>query len=131
MPLASETLVGEQAIELAQRLFQLLELEASVLAAQDLQRLQSLPAEKQALLEALNEQQALLADCSSSQLDRLRRVLEQCHAANERNGRVIHSQQASTQSLLSILRGADEGGATYAPPGNSRSSARSLTLGLA
>ncbi|KXU38745.1 hypothetical protein AXE65_12200 [Ventosimonas gracilis] len=119
-----------QALHLAEQLLALLELEASALAEQDLEQLQTLPGEKQSLLDALEQQQALLADYSPEQTAPLRRVLEQCQAANQRNGRVIHSQQASNKSLLSLLRGGDERLSTYTPLG-SRTSAPSLSLGLA
>jgi len=119
----------QQAIALAEQLLQLLEEEASVLAEQDLARLQTLPAEKQSLLEQL-EQQSRLANASPEQSASLRQLLEQCQAANQRNGRVIYSQQTVTKNLLGILRGGDRLTATYAPPG-SKPSAPSLALGLA
>jgi len=121
---------AEQAANLAEQLLELLEIEALALAEQDLQRLQALPDKKQVLLDSLEQQQARLANGYAEPVAKLRRLLEQCQAANARNGRVIHNQQASTQSLLSILRGGEVQPATYAPFGN-RSSAPSLTLGLA
>jgi len=120
----------QQAIALAEQLLQLLEEEARVLAEQDLERLQTLPAEKQSLLEQLEQQQAVLANASPEQSAPLRQLLEQCQAANQRNGRVIHSQQAVTKNVLGILRGGDKLATTYAPPG-SKSSVPSLSLGLA
>jgi len=122
---------AEQAIQLAEQLLELLEIEAAVLAEQKLEPLQTLPDKKQSLLHALEQQQPLLAHCKAQQLAQLRRLLEQCQAANQRNGRVIHSQQASTKSLLSLLRGGDERLSTYTPPGSRRTSAPSVTLGLA
>jgi len=119
-----------QALHLAEQLLALLQREASALAEQDLEQLQTLPGDKQSLLDALEQQQALLTDYSPEQTAPLRRVLEQCQAANQRNGRVIHSQQASNKSLLSLLRGGDERLSTYSPLG-SRTSVPSLSLGLA
>jgi len=120
---------AEQALHLAEQLLALLELEATVLAEQDLEQLQTLPDDKQSLLDALEQQQTLLADGSPEQIAELRRILEQCQAANQRNGRVIHHQQATTQNLLGLLRGGQPQ-PTYTPSG-SRTSAPSLTLGLA
>jgi len=121
---------AEQAANLAEQLLELLEIEALALAEQDLQRLQTLPDKKQVLLDSLEQQQALLANGNAEQIAPLRRLLEQCQAANARNGRVIHNQQASTQSLLSILRGGEPQPSTYAPVGH-RAGTPSLTLGLA
>jgi len=120
---------AEQALHLAEQLLALLELEATALAEQDLEQLQTLPDDKQSLLDALEQQQALLADCSPEQTAPLRHVLEQCQTANQRNGRVIHHQQTTTKNLLGLLRGGQPQ-ATYTPSG-SRASAPSLTLGLA
>jgi len=120
---------AEQALHLAEQLLALLELEATALAEQDLEQLQTLPDDKQSLLDALEQQQALLADCSPEQTAPLRHVLEQCQTANQRNGRVIHHQQTTTKNLLGLLRGGQPQ-ATYTPSGN-RASAPSRALGLA
>ena len=39
--------------------------------------------------------------------DELNSLLERCQAANLRNGRLIRSSQASTRSMIGILRGND------------------------
>jgi len=123
----------EQALEAASGLLALLEEEAAALAANDLSRLEHLPAEKQPLLTILEKQQALLQGSPLKALSELRALLEQCQAANQRNGRVIHSQQSSTQQMLAILRGGEERPPTYGTSAlaGRNSSARSRPLGSA
>ncbi len=55
-----------------------------------------------ALAQRLSQGQHLV-----EQGDQLNSLLESCQAANLRNGRLIRSSQASTRSMIGILRGND------------------------
>lgn len=114
----------------AERLLELIDNEFQALSDRDLPRLQNLLADKQPLLNLLDQHgqqrsqvlrglqlsadraglQALAAQSSQgAQLlargDQLSELLERCQAANLRNGRLIRSSQASTRNMLGILRG--------------------------
>ncbi len=121
-----------QDIVTAEHLLELIDEEFQVLGARDLPRLQSILADKLPLLALLDQHakarsQILLglklsADRAGLQAvaatsargeelmtsgDRLNALLERCQAANLRNGRLIRSNQASTNSMLGILRGGE------------------------
>lgn len=116
----------------AEQLLELVDEEYQALGERDLARLQSILEQKQPLLAQLDQHgrarsQLLLslqlsADRAGLQAlaerssqgaellergDQLHRLLERCQAANLRNGRLIRSSQASTSSMLGILRGAE------------------------
>lgn len=119
-------------INTAAQLLQILEQEFDALSQRKLDQLQTLLDQKQPALRQLEqhskERSQLLAQHNlpanqqglnqlaaqstvgaqllenSSQLNNL---LEQCQEANLRNGRLIHSSQASVKSMLNIIRGTD------------------------
>lgn len=116
----------------AERLLELIDNEFQALSDRDLPRLQSILADKQPLLAQLDQHgkarsQLLIglhlsADRSGLQAlaerssqgaellahgDELNALLERCQAGNLRNGRLIRASQASTNSLLGILRGGE------------------------
>lgn len=116
----------------AEQLLELIEHEFHALGERDLPCLQRILADKQPLLARLDEHAGrrsqllaslqLSADSTglqalaarSSQGDELlacsaalSALLERCQAGNLRNGRLIRSSQASTRSLLGILRGSE------------------------
>ncbi|MFZ3206761.1 MAG: flagellar export chaperone FlgN [Pseudomonas sp.] len=116
----------------AEQLLVLIDDEFQALGERDLARLQSILEKKQPLLAQLDQHaqarsQLLLglqlsADRAGLQAlaerssqgtallergDQLHRLLERCQAANLRNGRLIRSSQASTSSMLGILRGGE------------------------
>ncbi|NQD93594.1 flagellar protein FlgN [Pseudomonas sp. CrR25] len=116
----------------AERLLELIENEFQALSERDLPRLQGILADKQPLLALLDQHgkarsQLLsslqlsadrsglqaLAERSSQGAELLARgeelnaLLERCQAGNLRNGRLIRSSQASTHSILGILRGGE------------------------
>jgi flagella synthesis protein FlgN len=116
----------------AEQLLELIDDEFQALGERDLARLQSILENKQPLLAQLDQHararsQLLLglqlsADRAGLQAlaerssqgtallergDQLHRLLERCQAANLRNGRLIRSSQASTSSMLGILRGGE------------------------
>ena len=116
----------------ASRLLELIDLEYQALGERDLERLQSLLADKQPLLAQLSqhgsqrsqllgslqlsvdqaglEQLAQRSPLGAELLargDELNKLLERCQAANLRNGRLIRSSQMATGSMLSILRGGE------------------------
>jgi len=120
----------------AQQLSQLIDAEFQALTDRDLPLLESIVSSKQPLSDLLeqhgNERRQLLetlqlsADRTGLQTlasrsaqgaellargDLLSTVLEQCQAANLRNGRLIRANQTSVGSLLSILRGVESPGA--------------------
>ena len=119
-------------IAAARRLLELIEAEYQALSARDLPRLEELLGEKQPLLALLGEHgqqrsrimqelqlsadraglKALAArSAQGAELlargDELAALLEQCQAANLRNGRIVRTGQASVRSVLGILRGGD------------------------
>ncbi|MBS7663092.1 flagellar export chaperone FlgN [Pseudomonas lalucatii] len=119
-------------IATAERLLALLDDEFQALGERDLPRLQSILTDKQPLLESLDQhgksRSQLLLDLQlsadraglqalaerapqGSELlargDALSALLERCQAANLRNGRLIRASQASTSSMLGILRGGE------------------------
>lgn len=116
----------------AEQLLELIDQEFQALGDRDLSRLQSILAEKQPLLAQLDQhgkkrsqllfELHLTADHAGLQTlaarsahgpellarsDALAALLERCQTANLRNGRLIRSSQASTNSLLGILRGGE------------------------
>jgi flagella synthesis protein FlgN len=116
----------------AEQLLELIDHEFQALSDRDLPRLQSILAEKQPLLAQLDQHGKarsqllfglhLSADRAGLQTlaarsglgtqllarsDALSALLERCQAANLRNGRLIRSSQASTSSILGILRGSE------------------------
>lgn len=121
-----------QDIDAAERLLELIDDEFQALGERDLPRLQSILADKLPLLSLLDQHakarsqvllslqlsadraglQAVAANSSQGEElmlsgDRLNALLERCQAANLRNGRLIRSSQASTNSILGILRGGE------------------------
>nr|WP_298168097.1 flagellar protein FlgN [uncultured Pseudomonas sp.] len=121
-----------QDIVTAERLLELIDEEFQVLGERDLPRLQSILADKLPLLALLDQhakarsqmllglklsadraglQAVAAASARGEELmtngDRLNALLERCQAANLRNGRLIRSSQASTSSMLGILRGGE------------------------
>ncbi|MBM7059593.1 flagellar protein FlgN [Pseudomonas sp. UL073] len=116
-----------------QRLLELIDAEFQALSDRDLPRLEQLLGEKQPLLaqlsqhgsersqimlklqlspdrsglEALAERSVHGADLLARS-DELTALLEQCQNANLRNGRVVHTSQASVRSVLGILRGGSD-----------------------
>ncbi|MBG6288760.1 MULTISPECIES: flagella synthesis protein FlgN [Pseudomonas] len=118
-------------IEAASTLLQLIDDEYQALQARDLDQLQKLLDGKLPLLQQLEQNgriraQALLqAGVSvdreglaqiaqatgnpllSARAEELGALLERCQEANQRNGRIIRSGQASTERTLDILRGQD------------------------
>ncbi len=116
----------------AEQLLELIDTEFKALSDRDLPHLQSILTDKLPLLAQLDQHgkersqlltglslsadraglQALAAQSSHGELllergDQLNALLERCQAANLRNGRLIRSSQASTNSMLGILRGND------------------------
>ncbi|HZX16334.1 MAG TPA: flagellar protein FlgN [Pseudomonas sp.] len=114
----------------AEQLLELIDTEFQALSDRDLPRLQNILTEKLPLLTLLDQHgkersqllaslnlspdrtglQALAAQSNQGKLllergDQLNALLERCQAANLRNGRLIRSSQASTNSMLGILRG--------------------------
>nr|WP_298139674.1 flagellar protein FlgN [uncultured Pseudomonas sp.] len=121
-----------QDIDTAERLLELIDSEFQTLGERDLPRLQTILADKLPLLSLLDQhakarsqmllslqlsadREGLLALAKGSSVgkelidagDRLNALLEHCQAANLRNGRLIRSSQASTTSMLGILRGGE------------------------
>ncbi|MCE4069934.1 MULTISPECIES: flagella synthesis protein FlgN [Pseudomonas] len=118
-------------IEAASTLLQLIDDEYQALQARDLDQLQKLLDGKLPLLQQLEQNgriraQALLqagvsvdreglaqiAQATGNPLlparaEELGALLERCQEANQRNGRIIRSGQASTERTLDILRGQD------------------------
>jgi flagella synthesis protein FlgN len=116
----------------AKRLLVLLDEEFEALKNRQLERLQSILAEKQPLLTLLNQhadsRSQLLAshnlstdrlgiqtyasqighsDALMHAADQLAELLVQCQSGNVRNGRLIRANQTSSTSLLGILRGGE------------------------
>lgn len=114
----------------AEQLLELIDTEFQALSDRDLPHLQNILADKLPLLSVLDQHskqrsqllaslnlsadraglQTLAAQSSQGELllergDELNTLLERCQAANLRNGRLIRSSQASTHSMLGILRG--------------------------
>ncbi|QEY59279.1 flagellar protein FlgN [Pseudomonas sp. C27(2019)] len=119
-------------IETAQQLLILLEQEFSALSERDLDALQVLLVKKQPALRTLEQHtaergQLLLQSNTTADLQGLQQLaarsplesqlldssaqlnslIEQCQAANLRNGRLIRSNQTSVSSMLNIIRGTD------------------------
>lgn len=119
-------------INTATQLLQILEQEFSALSERKLDVLQELLDKKQPALRQLeqhstersqhliqnnlsNDQQGLTQLAAQSPLgpqllessSQLNSLLEECQAANLRNGRLIRSNQASISGMLNIIRGAD------------------------
>ncbi|MDH1261778.1 flagellar protein FlgN [Pseudomonas sp. GD03944] len=116
----------------ATRLLELIDIEYQALTDRDLPHLQSILADKQPLLiqldqngkqrtqillglqlsadraglQALAERSSVGADLLARG-DELNALLQSCQAGNLRNGRLIRSGQASTRSMLGILRGGE------------------------
>lgn len=119
-------------IETAQQLLSLLEQEFAALSERDLNALQVLLVKKQPALRILEQHtaergQLLLQNNTTADLQglqefaarsplqpqlldsssQLNTLIEQCQAANLRNGRLIRSNQTSVNSMLNIIRGTD------------------------
>ncbi|KAF1052618.1 MAG: hypothetical protein GAK43_01837 [Stenotrophomonas maltophilia] len=132
MPNANLLSLFTDDIGTAERLLKLLEEEFGALETQDLPRLQTLLDAKMPLLSQLeqhgrqrsaflrqagvSQDREGLAQIAASQPegaqwleqgDVLAALLERCRQANQRNGRVIRTNQASTGRLLEIIRGQD------------------------
>ena len=118
-------------IEAASNLLQLIDDEYQALQARDLDQLQKLLDSKLPLLHQLEQngrirtqalqQAGVSADSKglaqiaqatgntalTARAEELAALLERCQEANQRNGRIIRSGQASTERTLDILRGQD------------------------
>ncbi|MFC3609298.1 flagella synthesis protein FlgN [Stutzerimonas tarimensis] len=117
-------------IGLARQLLALAETELEALSRRDLPRLEEVLAQKQPLIVQLSQhgsERATLLRANRLDMDRqglvnltqgsdeqaqilsaadeLGELLEGCRAVNERNGRLIRSNQAAIGSMLGILRG--------------------------
>lgn len=117
-------------IDTAQQLLALLEQEFEALSKRDLDALQALLVKKQPALRILEQHSAergqlLLQNDATADLrglqefatrsplasqlldssSQLNALVEQCQAANLRNGRLIRSNQTSVNSMLNIIRG--------------------------
>ncbi|NBA95738.1 flagella synthesis protein FlgN [Pseudomonas sp. R5(2019)] len=122
----------EEDLAPAQQLLELLEAEAVALHGRDMPLLENILARKQSLIVLLDQhgrrrsellasanlspdQQGLEALAAASprgallreRTDMLSRLLADCQAVNERNGRSIQLQQASTANQLRILMGGE------------------------
>ncbi|MCY1346771.1 FlgN protein [compost metagenome] len=120
----------DEDIGAARRLLELIETEFQALGERDLARLENLLGEKQPLLAQLaqhgNQRSQIMASLQLgsdraglealasrsaegaellARSDELSALLEECQAANLRNGRVIRTSQTSVRSVLGILRG--------------------------
>lgn len=116
----------------AKRLLVLIDDEFDSLRNRKLEHLQGILAEKQPLLSLLSQQadtrNQLLISCNLSTdragmevyarqtsqaieimaaVDQLAELLDKCQSGNLRNGRLIRANQASSASLLGILRGGE------------------------
>lgn len=119
-------------IETCKRLSELLEQEFTALNERQLEALQLLLAEKQPLLETLHQHASqrsqILLQCGQTadaagfaalagqspdarrlqdSHSQLHQLMEQCQAANLRNGRLIRTNQVSVGNALNIIRGND------------------------
>lgn len=140
-------------IETCTRLLELLEQEFAALNERSLEALQQLLTDKQPLLDILNQHagkrsrflvarghtadaagflamasQTPAAGQLQASHDRLHTLMEQCQAANLRNGRLIRANQVSVGNALNIIRGND-GPSLYDRSGSTayRGSQRSFT----
>lgn len=120
----------DQDIGSAEQLLELINHEFEALSEHDLPRLQQILTDKLPLLALLEQNgkrrtrllldnnfsadhqglQAAAAQAENGRAlidasEKLNELLEQCKTANLRNGRVIRSNQKSTESMLGILRG--------------------------
>ncbi len=123
----------QQDLNLAGQLLELAEQEFEALSQRDLPRLEQILGQKQPLLAVLaqhgNQRAKLLAgkrlpasrDGLSSlvanrpdkeriltEADALEARLKDCHAANQRNGRIIRANQVAVSHTLGILRGSQD-----------------------
>lgn len=138
MPAAALLQLFEEDVGHAERLRGLIDDEFDALQARDLERLQTILAEKQPLL-ALLDQHAKMRTALMSKAglpaDRdglealakrapegnglversevLNAALEHCRASNVRNGRLINANQAAVGQLLGILRGGNDTPSLY------------------
>ncbi|CAD5108562.1 flagella synthesis protein FlgN [Zestomonas carbonaria] len=143
-------------ITAARRLLELIEAEFQALGERDLARLESLLGEKQPLLAQLaqhgNQRNQIMASlqlgadragletlasrsAQGAELlargDELSALLEECQAANLRNGRVVRTSQASVRSVLGILRGGSDTPGLYDSRGGTASVATQRPLSQA
>lgn len=132
--------------ETAERLLQVLRAEHDAVANGDADKLETLLAEKQPLIQQLEQcwrrHSALLVDAGVA-LDRieqgllqlsngealgavwirLRDAIASCREQNQRNGRLVAFRRRKTEQALSILLGGASGNESYGPDGNATSSA--------
>lgn len=122
----------------AEQLAELIDREFTALSERDLKQLDSLLSAKTPLLALLDQNakarsqlllelgltadraglQSVAANSSIgadllTQSEALTQLLERCQAGNLRNGRLIRTSQASTRSMLGILRGNDSAPTLY------------------
>lgn len=122
----------DEDLGIASTLLKLIDSELEALSEPDLEQLQALLNQKQPLLAQLaqhasqrsqilaaeklsadrNGLSILAARAESGETlmhkgDQLATLIEQCQAANLRNGRLIKASQASTGQMIKILRGSD------------------------
>ncbi|WP_422419740.1 flagella synthesis protein FlgN [Pseudomonas sp. GZD-222] len=116
----------------AQQLLELLQTEATALHGRDMPLLEDILARKQSLVILLDQQgrrrsellaslglsqdregvqqladQSQLGELLLQQLDILGKLLADCQAVNERNGRAIQLQQSTTANQIKILMGGE------------------------
>lgn len=116
----------------AQQLLELLQTEATALHGRDMPLLEDILARKQSLVILLDQQgrrrsellaslglsqdregvqqladQSQLGELLLQQLDVLGKLLADCQAVNERNGRAIQLQQSTTANQIKILMGGE------------------------
>lgn len=147
MPVAHLLNSFREDIEQAQRLLELLESEHHALCHNDLPVLESLLNDKTQLLNQLDLQRqqrsermralGLSADRASLESlagrsadgeallqasSELSDLLDQCQAANQRNGRLIQYGQTNVESLLLVVRGKNDAAGLYNRLGQSAAS---------
>lgn len=133
MTIATLIALFEDDIGTARTLLELLDHELEALTEADLPRLQSLLNQKQPLLAQLAQHATQRSQLLTAQQlspdreglatlakrdaeagaplmetgDQLAALIEQCQAANQRNGRLIKANQVSTSQMVRLLRGSD------------------------
>jgi flagella synthesis protein FlgN len=141
---------------IARQLLELIDAEHQALAERRLTDLETLLSAKQPLLALLNQHASLRSqalaehglDNNRDGLERfaqatpecdqilacateLEQALQACHEANERNGRLIHANQASVVSMLDILQHSGTSPSLYDRRGGSTKSSQQRPLSQA
>ena len=140
----------------AEQLAELIDREFTALGERDLKQLDSLLSAKTPLLALLDQNakarsqlllelgltadraglQSVAANSSVgadllTQSEALTQLLERCQAGNLRNGRLIRTSQASTRSMLGILRGNDSAPTLYDSTGGTSRTGKQRPLSQA